>query len=428
MREKESVEVILNDLTTNPKCPKHGPTVLFASKHQKYYSCSGDRSKDCFFIDYDQFERIKDKVIPVNDIKTSQEEGIIEEYDLRKDPVDKRLFCITCDDFIANSQNSHRSHKIKKVSDEDLQNPSLFLPQLNNDKINAQYFFDNSTLNFIDSIFDGLQLDHIICIGAPRLHDYIRNRGNKKSLLLDIDKRFQPFYPEEFCHYNMFNNYLFNGKKDEDKLELFLKNGNKDEKSHHCLFTDPPFAARTELLTNTIRIICSIYFRMNHKLLPVFWIFPYFNECHIQKYMPEMEMLDFQVTYMNHHAFNNEYKGRKEGSVVRIFTNISQNLIKYPPSLTDYRFCKACRRFVSISNVHCNFCKICPSKNGATYRHCKSCRKCIKPNYKHCGTCDRCTVTSHDCKVFQRHQECKKCREKGHVEKYCKSVRNLNKK
>ncbi|XP_070499638.1 rRNA N(6)-adenosine-methyltransferase ZCCHC4 [Chironomus tepperi] len=427
MREKESVEVILNDFETNPKCPKHGPTVLFASKSQKYFSCSCDRSKDCFYLEYDKFLRIKDQIESGNETETSKNEGTIKEFDLRKDP-DQRFFCITCDEFTVDSQKSHKSHQVKKVSDDNLQNPSLFLPQLNNDKVNAQYFFDNTTLGFIDSVLDSLQLDHVICIGAPRLHDYLRNKSSKKSLLLDIDKRFQPFYPEEFCHYNMFNNYFFNGKKDEDKLEQFLKNSNKDEKSHHCLFTDPPFAARTELLTHTIRTISSLYFRMNHKLLPVFWIFPYFNECHIKKYMPEMEMLDYQVTYMNHHAFNNEYKGRKEGSVVRIFTNIPQNLIKYPTSMTDYRFCKPCNRFVSKSNLHCNICKICPSKNGATYRHCKLCRKCMKPNYKHCSTCDRCTVTNHDCKEFQMHQECRKCHVKGHVEKYCKSAKKLNKK
>lgn len=425
MREKESVEVILNDFETNPTCPKHGPTVLFASKSQKYYSCSCDRSKDCFYMEYEQFQRIKDTIL---DIKRIKDQIITQEFDLRKHPVDQRLFCITCDDFTANSQSTHKSHKIKQVCDDNLKNPSLFLPQLNNDKVNAQYFFDNSTLNFIDSVLDSLQLDHIICIGAPRLHDFIRNGKGKKSLLMDIDKRFQSFYPEEFCHYNMFNNYFFNGKKDEKKLELFLRNGNKDENSRHCLFTDPPFAARTELLTNTIRTISSLYFRMNHKLLPVFWIFPYFNECHIQKYMPEMEMLDYQVTYMNHHAFNNTYKGRKEGSVVRIFTNIPQNLIKYPSSLTDYRFCKSCNRFVSKTNVHCNICKSCPSKNGSTYKHCKLCRKCIKPNYKHCNTCDRCTVTNHDCKIFQMHQECRRCHEKGHVEKYCKLVRKQHKK
>jgi hypothetical protein len=225
----------------------------------------------------------------------------------------------------------------------------------------------------------------------------------------------------------MFNHHFFNGHEDEIKLEEFLKDDKGDERSHHCIFVDPPFAARTELLAITFRTISKIYFKQTRKAMPIFWVFPYFNESHVVKELPEMEMMDFQVTYTNHDAFNQEYKGRKEGSPVRIFTNVNLSLIKYPQSLSKaYRHCKLCQKFVALSNKHCTICKVCPSKNGSVYRHCDKCIKCVKPNYVHCENCGRCVQKSnHDCKIYQSHQECWGCHERGHVEKNCKKLKKF---
>lgn len=413
MKDSEGLSVIVRDLETNPKC-QHGPTILFSSRNRKFFACSTDRSKNCFFMELDRFERHKKEIMTTAPIETIKPQSTI---DLRKCPADTRYFCVTCDIVTV---SKHKSHEMKHISDKMLKEPSLFLPQLSNDKINAQYFFDDTTLNFMNSICDDLKLNSTICLGTPRLHDFMRNKS-KESILLDIDSRFEPFYPDEFCSYNMFNNYFFKGLGDEQKLVRFLTDSTTDERTHHCLFVDPPFAARTELLSETLSSISRLYHKLNRKVLPIFWIFPYFNEHHVIKSMPQMEMMDYHVTYMNHYAFNDVYKGRKEGSVVRLFTNVPLDLIKYPTNLTNYRFCDTCCKFVSRNNLHCLICNSCPSKNGSTYRHCHMCQKCVKPNYLHCGTCGRCTQKSHDCKTFQQHQTCWLCQEKGHVEKYCGS-------
>lgn len=414
MREKESVDVIIRDLSENPHC-QHGPTILFSFKNgKKFFGCSCWRNS-CFHLELDVFEKHKEEILNHRNVKLNEK---TEEIQLIEEG--NRYFCFKCQKITI---EPHKNHSTKLIDKDFLAQPSLHLTQLNDDKFNAQYFFDELTLKFIVSMFEELQLSQIICIGTPRLHDYIRTnkKGKIKSLLLDIDNRFQPFYPNEFCHFNMFNHHFMNGAEEEAKLANFLKSNHEDERSRHCIFVDPPFAARTELLTVTLKRISSLYFSSNHKHMPVFWVFPYFNESHIQKEMPEMEMLDYQVTYRDHYAFNQEYKGRKDGSPVRIFTNVDQRLIKYPSFLSSlYRYCQQCHRTVALKNIHCFICQVCPSKNGSEYRHCEDCMKCVKKAYVHCQRCGRCVQKSnHDCEVYQSHQECWMCNEKGHVENNC---------
>lgn len=409
-KESESVNVIIREFSLNPKC-KHGPTILFSLKNGKrFFGCSAHRKK-CFYLKFETFEKNKERIMNEN-LKAVKK-------DIPKLLPNQQFYCFTCEKI-----NSLQCHDNSKIIDVDfLEQPSLYLSQLNDDKLNAQYFFDDTTLKFFVSIFDKLQFSNIICLGSPRLHDFIRIHKKMSSMLLDIDDRFQSFYPEYFCHYNMFNHTFFNG--DEEKLINFMKTSHDLENSQHCLFVDPPFAARTELLTITLRTIAQLYFKQNRKILPIFWIFPYFNELHILREMPEMEMLDFQVTYKNHNAYNQESKTRKEGSPVRVFTNISQNLIEYPDFLSNlYRYCQHCQRHVAVNNKHCNICKICPSKNGSKYRHCSECTKCVKPNYSHCLNCGRCVqITNHNCKIYQLYQECKNCGTKGHVENFCRKFK-----
>lgn len=421
----EGVDVIIRDLSLNPRCP-HGPTILFSTKSgRKFFACSGNRSQnECFRsdLDYDvPMQHTDDNLEPEGESIDIKYEQVLEMTP------DQRIYCKTCLTFIK-TPRGHESHiLIRSISDSFMKEPSLHLPQLSDDQFNAQYFFDDHTLDFLCSIFEELKLTSIICMGAPRLHDYIKTRKPKmNSILLDIDSRFKAFNsPEAFCQYNMFNHYFFR-KSDEEKFKQFLNNDSDvSARSNHCLFTDPPFAARTELLSETIRTISSTFHQIRPKILPVMWIFPYFNEHHIKKMMPEMEMLDFQVTYMNHRAYCDQYKGRKEGSPIRIFTNIDPKFIKYPSRFISYHLCRPCNRFVSNNNEHCKICKICPSKNGATYRHCQECIKCVKPNYVHCSACGRCAQKYHDCTIYQQHQECWFCMKYGHVEIKCEQARTL---
>jgi hypothetical protein len=54
-------------------------------------------------------------------------------------------------------------------------------------------------------------------------------------------------------------------------------------------------------------------------------------------------------------------KGRKQGSPVRIFTNVPLNRLTLPVA-EGYRFCRLCDRWTSPENRHCDHCGSCTSK------------------------------------------------------------------
>lgn len=243
-----------------------------------------------------------------------------------------------------------------------------------------------------------------------------------KSILLDLDTRFYSFHNRndemDYFHYNMFNNYFFAGNEAESKFYQFISNENNDR---CCIFTDPPFGCRTEPLVFTLRTLSRKYGQLNgsHDILPIFWIFPYFMETYITKFMPEMEMLDYKIDYTNHETYHSGQNGRKQGSPVRLFTNVPLNLIQLPAK-EAYRLCRKCNKWVATENRHCDRCKKCPSKNGATYIHCNLCENCVKPTYKHCNQCWRCTqIENHECIKYQTQLKCTICFEKGHNEFNC---------
>lgn len=243
-----------------------------------------------------------------------------------------------------------------------------------------------------------------------------------ESILLDVDTRFYSFCNHndktDYFHYNMFNNYFFAGAEAETKFHQFLRD-DKNEKC--CIFTDPPFGCRTEPLVSSLQTLNQTHRKLNqsHEILPIFWVFPYYMEVYITSLMPEMEMLDYKIDYTNHETYHSGQDGRKQGSPVRLFTNVPNHLIELPAK-EAYRLCNKCKRWVANENKHCDQCKKCPSKNGATYVHCRLCELCVKPNYKHCNNCWRCTqVEHHDCSKYQSQLKCMICLQKGHNEVNC---------
>ena len=120
-------------------------------------------------------------------------------------------------------------------------------------------------------------------------------------------------------------------------------------------------------------------------VLTDFWIFPYFMESQIFIKLPKMAMLDYKVEYTNHSQFQKGIhvlvsrleinsiskpyylylfkgpKGRKQGSPVRIFTNLSLQKFQLPAS-EGYRFCSLCKKWISPENKHCSRCNSCTSK------------------------------------------------------------------
>lgn len=152
------------------------------------------------------------------------------------------------------------------------------------------------------------------------------------------------------------------------------------------------------------------------------WIFPYFMETYVQQAMPEMQMVAYRVNYTNHRSYHaaTSKGGRKQGSPIRIFTNIPLGQIPLPAS-EGYVQCVPCERWTFAGETHCAKCRDCPSKNGAAYVHCAKCATCVKPNYKHCDRCARCTqIVGHVCAEYVTHLTCWICRTKGHNEQGCK--------
>ncbi|EDS38553.1 zinc finger CCHC domain-containing protein 4 [Culex quinquefasciatus] len=203
-------------------------------------------------------------------------------------------------------------------------------------------------------------------------------------------------------------------------FERYLKH--VEPSSRICIFTDPPFGCRTELLANTIQTINQMYNHINsfvQQVLPTFWIFPYFMETYIRQEMPSMEMADYQVNYTNHEKYREGSKAIKNGSPVRMFTNVPLGMIRLPTG-EGYKYCQKCDKSVLKSNSHCSICKACTSKNGAPYKHCSKCHICVKTNYVHCGKCGRCAqVEEHNCQQYKRMVSCRICLGRGHVEKGC---------
>lgn len=190
------------------------------------------------------------------------------------------------------------------------------------------------------------------------------------------------------------------------------------------IFTDPPFGCRTELIGNTLQKITRLYNRINqlpYQPLPIFWIYPYFSAQYIQQTSSSFQMSDYKINYTNHDSYTDVGKmARKQGSPVRLFTNIPLSLLKLPVQ-EQYKYCSKCEKYSALENRHCDKCKCCPSKNGSTYVHCNQCATCVKPTYVHCPNCRRCCQREgHNCSDYQKKQRCYICRRVGHIERHCK--------
>ncbi|XP_044731052.1 rRNA N6-adenosine-methyltransferase ZCCHC4, partial [Chrysoperla carnea] len=338
----------------------------------------------------------------------------------------KRYYCHDCHELYTHSdQHRHKNHdSLSNISNQLLENPSKIFKPKDNAKKEAQYLFSDAAVKTIIDNIIHLKLRHIICIGAPRIHEYIQNNlldQGYSSLLLDIDERFRHFFgPLQFCLYNSFNHYFFEGKLSETVFNDYLKT---DNGNGIAIVTDPPFGGRIEALSDGIQKITIKYKTFNKisKDLPILWIFPYFMEPHILNSFPTFSMLDYKVDYDNHSLFTEKPSGRKNGSPVRIFTNITPSKFILP-SDEGYKFCEICQKWVSQENNHCTFCNECTSKNGTTYKHCSICNRCVKPSWDHCSTCNRCCLQDHKCGQIEFNNNCFHCKLPGHKKNDCPNI------
>ena len=313
------------------------------------------------------------------------------------DGPDLVVFCHTCSVLIDVEVREHKTHDLSpELTMDDLKHPTTkVLDQIKKDKKEAQYHFTGETLEVIMSTIAKSGAGSVLCIGAPTIYEEVRNKTDKRALLLDIDTRLGAFWSceDEYVWYNMFNHHFF---EDKSAYTAFIEAA----EDGLVIVTDPPFGGKSELVSQTLRQITREYQAVHGrpKTPSLLWVFPYFMEHKILGSNPvpgpEIRMSDYQVNYTNHKGF------AKMGSPVRIFTNIDLGLLVLPED-KGYKHCGECGFWVSENNAHCEFCDACTSKSGARYRHCIRCQRCVKESWKHCQGCERCALPDHPCGKFR---------------------------
>lgn len=111
------------------------------------------------------------------------------------------------------------------------------------ERTQGQYLLSVRSLKFIhEKIFKKLKYDTVLCIGMPRLHEYLLALA-VNSILVDIDDRFEVFHPSSFFKYNMFNSHFFGGKPDFSKSSKIL------------VVTDPPYGGNCDAFLDSYRAV-----------------------------------------------------------------------------------------------------------------------------------------------------------------------------
>lgn len=403
----------------------HGPTILFerfysGQKSRKFYACAVHRDKRyCPFFYW------------ADEITEEKKTRLKAEFESKRPHLDRqqlckrleavkeaapsvRRYCHTCETFLLELEwEKHEDHNVKEgLLNEELNHPSSFLVPLDNRKSQAQYYFSTST---VVSELQRLSFHHVLCVGAPRLHEALLSTKDMNSMLLDVDHRYAQFYSEEkYQCANMFNGFFYDDKGSH-MCQRFLQSSVEGPPTT-ALVIDPPFGALATVLAHGVKKLWS----MAGGELATILVFPYFMESHIVSALPSLVMLDYQVTYNNHQHFKAKLQkhGRSKPSPVRIFTNLP------PPGLVlpaeeGYSFCSKCKRYISSYNKHCSQCDCCPSKDGRTYVHCDQCSKCVKPGLVHCIKCGTCKPSNHPSCGVSEALGCHICGDVDHKRRDC---------
>jgi len=282
-------------------------------------------------------------------------------------------------------------HACVDLDSKRLKYPSKILNPKSQDKKEAQYFFSDSTVKFLTKSVSKLKFTHVICVGCPTIYENLQEKLRRNSLLLDIDARWGNFYDEsQFLWTNFFNGHFFRGES-RTTFQNFLINADR-----LLIVVDPPFGAKSELIHHCLSRIKDqlAMLNMNAKV-NLMWVFPYFMERQVIKCDKNLIMSDYRVTYAQHVQYGETDQARKLGSPIRLFTDIPLSAFELPSP--EYHHCQKCQVWRHVSNIHCDKCGTCPSKDGKTYVHCTICKRCVKPTYEHCHVCGRCALPSHSC-------------------------------
>ena len=238
-------------------------------------------------------------------------------HDFKKSPDFSTVdFCRTCSRVKRDSCENH--HSIQTLSKDSLKCPVSILSQKSEDKKEAQYFFSEATRKFFLSTIQKLNFTDVLCIGCPSIFEKIEEVNSIRSLLVDIDARFGNFYNnKKFLWCNYFNGHFFNGEADRETFRNFLIESEKI-----LLLIDPPFGAKTELISHSLDRTLDLLDMFNIKAkASVMWIYPYFMERQVvasTRARGNMRMSDYRVTYRDHKQYGEAgVAGLRLGSPIR---------------------------------------------------------------------------------------------------------------
>lgn len=182
-----------------------GPMLLFGAyingELKKFYSCSVCRDKKLckFYLNYGQElskhqQRIKEKEIKQLKQRYHHRKLYIHFNNIKAESPARRCYCHYCEKlFLSSEKNEHSNHEItENLTDYQLHHPTEFLKSLGNAKKEAQYLFSKKTTEDIINMLLRLKAKQVLCIGTPRIYEYISEYHTDKMspLLLDFDGRF----------------------------------------------------------------------------------------------------------------------------------------------------------------------------------------------------------------------------------------------
>jgi len=418
------VDAVLNETITHRPYCQHGPTILFEryfkdKTSRRFFACSACRDrKQCAFFQWEDEKMTKGKVLLQKETKKKlYQKGKSKPIQLHSGD----SWCFDCSTGYNDAEiHSHTGHTVKLLQVKDIAFPTQFLNPYDAKKSRAQYFFAEDACEMLLKNIKKCEYKNVICMGTPRLFEVMRASNlNVSSILLDIDSRFENFYPpNQFLLYNMFTHFFYDKKGEREKQFNDFVSECKPEET--LLLIDPPFGGLLDILQQTVSKIWTCF---KAESIPTMLVFPYFMENHVARSSPTLLMHDFKVNYSNHPTYTSTPKQKQEtnkqarGSPVRVFTNIPSAQLSFP---TDaYHFCKLCQRYVYNRNRHCKSCNACTSKDGRTYVHCDTCAVCVKPNYVHCATCGGCKPEKHVCGDVTALQGCHVCGAADHKRRSC---------
>lgn len=163
-KKSSHIRVISSDPSVNPHCQSHGPAIQLCesladgSLDQIFFACSAnrDRSKCAILVDFRPNESALEELFEQRLVKNTRILAKI----MSSSP-SNRGFCGKCGSLVfADQFGIHQSHRAFKhnLSEQMLRCPTQFLPPLDNDGQEAQYFFSEQTLNCIGNIFQHLKI------------------------------------------------------------------------------------------------------------------------------------------------------------------------------------------------------------------------------------------------------------------------------